>query len=111
MISSEKRSPAQTLKLIEEIGTEAPETGPSPGPTPASPQENAIAIDLMFMALKALSQRTLVALASLQTLLAIGSALFLSYAVLLPAPSWPQIVGTALYDGFVLLALWLSRKK
>lgn len=112
-MDSETKSLARNLRLIEETGAEEAEAGQKTlaAPEPANPKENTLAVDLMFMALKALSQRTLIALASLQTILAIGSALFLAYVVFLPAPTWPQIIGTALYDGFVLIALWLSKRR
>lgn len=89
-----------TLRLID---------GPEPD-LAADSRANDIAMGLLLTALKALSQRSLVALASLQVTLAIGSVLFLAYSVLLPAPTWTQVTGTAFYAVFVLLALWLTRR-
>ena len=101
-MASEKGSPGQ-LRLIEEIDDTAP-------PEPATDRINDLAMGLLLTALKALSQRSLVALASLQVTLAIGSVLFLGYKVLLlPAPSITQVTGTAIYAVFVLIALWLRR--
>ena len=66
---------------------------------------------LLLTALKALSQRTIIALAALQVTLAIASVLFLAYKVLLlPSPNVIQVTGVAIYAAFVLLALWLGRK-
>lgn len=97
-----------TLKLIEEIDEIQREAPPAPAPDKAS----SVPVDLLLLALKALSQRTLVALAALQTLLAIGSVLFLAYSVLSkPAPSIIQVTGVAIYAAFVLVALWLSNRR
>jgi len=93
------------LKLIEEVGTEAPEA------SSLDKGESDLATKLLITALSALSKRAVIALASLQTLLAIGAVLFLAYNVmLLPAPSMTQIVGLAIFAGFVLSALWLTRR-
>lgn len=105
------------FQLIEEIIEDEAPQHPAPAQAPMAPvadKASELATDLLMTALKALSQRTLIALASLQTLLAIASVLFLSYSVLhasAPAPSVLQVTGLAIYAGFVLLALWLSRRK
>lgn len=92
------------LKLIEEVGTEAPEA------SSVDKGESDLATKLLITALTALSKRAVIALASLQTLLAIGAVLFLAYKVLLPAPNITQVMGLAVFAGFVLSALWLTRR-
>lgn len=99
-----------TLRLLQIEGDEeAPQT-PVGRPEPESSSLNDAALAMLLTALKALSQRFIVALASLQVTLAIGSVLFLAYNVLLPAPNITQVSGVAIYAIFVLLALWLARK-
>lgn len=102
------------LRLLEEVETtdEAQHDLRETRPSPQVRAENTFALSLLLTALKALSQRTIVALAALQTTLAIGSALFLSYTVIAsaPAPSMLQVTGTAIYDLFVIAALWLTRR-
>lgn len=109
------------FQLLEELEDEPqkeqfdPSTA-TPMATRAEPLEDkasALAADMLLTALKALSQRTLVALASLQVTLAIGSVLFLAYTVLtsVPAASILQVTGVAIYATFVLLALWLAKRR
>jgi hypothetical protein len=69
-----------------------------------------IALDTILLALKALSQRTLVALSQLFTLLTCASAFALWYSVL-PNPNSYQLVGLALYGGFILLLHLVKRKE
>lgn len=105
------------LQLISEEedtsphGTQAAKVDAPPRADAGQSKENTIALGLLLAALKALSQRTIVALAALQVTLAIGSVLFLAYKVLLlPSPSMIQMIGVAIYATFVLLALWLARR-
>ena len=58
---------------------------------------------MLLLALRALSQRSLIALAQLFVLLTAASAWWL-WLTVLPAPSIQQLVGLALY-GFLILAL------
>lgn len=99
------------LKLLEELD-ELPKIAPPPQKTEThADKDSSLPLDLLLMALSALSKRTIVALAACQTTLAIGSVLFLAYHVLLlPAPSAIQVTGTAIYAAFVIVALWLARK-
>ena len=59
------------------------------------------ASQMLFMALKALSQRALVALSACFTLITVGSAFALWWRVL-PEPSVLQLVGLGLYALFLL---------
>ena len=70
---------------------------------------NKVALDAMLLAFKALSQRTIIALGQLFTLLTCLSAFWLWYIVL-PNPNSYQLVGLALYGAFLLL-LHLVKKK
>lgn len=69
-----------------------------------------IAFDTILLALKALSQRTIIALSQLFTLLTCISAFALWYSVL-PNPNSYQLVGLTLYGGFILLLHVVKRKE
>jgi hypothetical protein len=98
---------ANRLRPIPEA--ELPEFAVDPAPqhvTQAAPPESALqaaATSILFTSLKALSQRTIVALSNLFVLAAAASAFWLWY-VTLPNPSVPQLVGLGLY-GLLMLAL------
>lgn len=64
--------------------------------------------DLLLTNLRALSQRTIVALASLVDLMLIASA-FALWLRIIASPTTPQLIGVAGYAGFVLISLWLRR--
>lgn len=74
-------------------------------PAATQPRIQRVSTDMLVMALKALSQRTLVALLQLFTLLTVGSAFFLWLST--PDPNVHQIVSLSIYAMFVLLANWL----
>jgi hypothetical protein len=78
--------------------------------TAAPPTEqNAVATKMLMIALGALSQRVVVALASLFSILLAGSVFALFWAVL-PNPSYNSLLGVGMYAVFVL-ALHLVRLK
>jgi hypothetical protein len=79
-------------------------------PHPAAPKGQQIATDALLLAIKALSQRFIIALSSLFALLVIGSVwwLFLSIE---QNPSVNQLVGLGGYAMFVLAAIWIVRRK
>ena len=81
-----------------------PETDP---PETRQPAHDA-GIAMLMMGLKALSQRALVALSSLFTLITVGSAFWLWY--LTPKPDVYQIVSLTLYAVFVLAANIIVRR-
>jgi hypothetical protein len=70
---------------------------------PPQPLVESAATSILLTALKALSQRTLIALGNLFVLAAAGSAFWL-WLVTLPSPSIQQLVGLGLY-GLLMLAL------
>ena len=75
---------------------------------PKAPDQGA-AIIMLQIALKALSQRALVAIADLFTLLTVGSAFWLWHSI--PAPDDRQIAALTIYALFVLAANWIVRRK
>ena len=85
--------PTQPNPLFRVVGTE-PET---PQPTP---QEHAVATKMLVMALAALGQRFIVALASMFTLLTIGSCFFLW--MMIPDPNNKQLIALGMYALLVL---------
>lgn len=63
---------------------------------------------ILITSLKALSQRTIVALASLVDLALIASA-FALWLLIIREPTTAQLIGVAGYALFVLVALWMRR--
>ena len=74
-----------------------------PAPPSQSAPEEIPGASILFTALKALSQRTLIAISNLFVLAAAGSAFWL-WLVTLPSPTVYQLVGLGLY-GLLMLAL------
>ena len=92
---------AQTNPGFEIVG--GTETEPKPQP------DNAVAIAMLTIGLKALSQRALTAAADLFTLLTVASAFWLWWSI--PAPNDRQIIALSIYAVFILAANWIVRKK
>lgn len=67
------------------------------------------ATSVILFALKALSQRALIALESLFTLITVGSAFWLWMSI--PEPNVHQLVGLGMYAAFVLAANVIVRRK
>lgn len=88
---------------------EAPQAPQVAPPQPKASALNGVAIQMMTMALGALSQRAVVALAACFTLLTVGSAFWLWY--LTPEPSDRQIVSLTIYALFVLSINIIVRRK
>lgn len=80
-----------------------------PAPALKQPILNRVSVEMMSMALTALSQRALVALASCFTLLTVGSTFFLWWQI--PAPSDRQIISLTIYAAFVLAINIIVRRK
>lgn len=76
---------------------------------PKTPQADpsGVAVRLIQMALVALSQRAVVAIADLFTLITVASAFWLWWSI--PAPNDKQIVALSIYAVFVLAANWIVR--
>ena len=79
------------------------------GGTETEPQASNVQIAMLTLALKALSQRALVAIADLFTLLTVGSAFWLWASI--PAPNDRQIIALSIYACFVLAANYIVRRK
>ena len=75
----------------------------------AAPVDNGVAIAMLQVALKALSQRALVAAADLFTLLTCISAWYLWWSI--PAPNDRQIIALSIYAAFILAANYIVRRK
>ena len=71
----------------------------------SKPSRDAIAAGLM-LALKTLSQKTVVALASLVDLIMIGSA-FVLWLLIISQPSTSQLIAVGLYAVFVLITIYV----
>lgn len=78
-------------------------------PRQAPPQQNSASIAMLTLALRALSERAVIALADLFTLLTVGSAFWLWWTI--PDPNPQQIVSLSIYAAFILAANWLIRRK
>lgn len=104
---SEAEIPAEYLNIPEPPGT-----GPAYQPAAPSPppRGEAVATSVMLTALRALSQRALVALGNLFVLATAASAFWLWY-VTMTAPSVLQLVGLALYGILILALNWLVLRR
>lgn len=79
-------------------------------PDTRAAQLNVVATQMLMTALKALSQRFVVALSNLFTLLTAASAFYL-WMICLPEISVLKIVGLSIYSVFILaLNVWGRRK-
>lgn len=77
--------------------------------TEQSPQATPTHIIMLTLALKALSQRALVAATDLFSLLTISSAFWLWWSI--PAPNDRQIISLTLYGLLILAINWIVRRK
>jgi hypothetical protein len=94
----------------EEVPTLLGATEETPPMEPRSAERAQSALtSLLVTSLRALSQRTIVALASLVDLSLIGSA-FALWLMIIGQPSTPQLIGVAGYAVFVLAAIMLRRR-
>ena len=97
-----------TETLLKQVGTDRPVVNQPPAPPKKDPLEEA-ALQMIMLGLKTLSQRVIVALSDLFTLLTCVSA-FVLWQDVLPNPNSFQLVGLGLYGMFLLL-LHLVRKR
>jgi hypothetical protein len=89
------------------IGQE-PERAPRQHEPPPRPRVESAMTSLLLMSLRALSQRTIVALASLVDL-ALLSSVFAALLLIIGKPTTPQLVAIAGYAIFVLISVWIRR--
>ena len=91
-----------------------PDQGLPPPPPQPQPRLNIsvenTATNMLLLALRELSQRTVVALGNLFVLLTASSAWWL-WRVTLPAPTVLQLVGLALYGGLILTLDWMVLRR
>ena len=76
---------------------------------PATDKKSAQATQLLLLALKALSQRTVIALSNLFTLIGLASAFWL-WLLILPNPTLNQLIGVAGYAVFLASLEFIRRR-
>lgn len=96
-------------RIIPSTETAAQSTSPPTLTHPYAPLLDKAATEALLLGLKALSQRTLVALGNLFTILSVISVFILWYCAL-PAPNTYQIVLLGIYAAFILLLHLVKRK-
>lgn len=92
------------FSLVEDL----PQTEAPPPPAQNS-RLHAAAVEMLKLALAALGQRFVVALASLYSLLTVGSVFVLWFMT--PDPSQTQIISLGLYATFILIVNYLNMRK
>jgi len=81
------------------------EPAPQVRPQPMTPDP---AFGVLMLALKKLSQRTVIALAQLASLLMVGSVFSLFMSI--PNPSQTQIIWGGMYSVFILVSIYLINR-
>jgi hypothetical protein len=94
----------RNFEVVEESGTAG-----GPQPAAAQPQPQKAALQMLMVALKALSQRMVVAIADLFTLLTVGSVFWLAMTV--EDPNQMQLIKLAMFSLFILIINWIVRRK
>lgn len=94
---------AQTNPGFEVVG------GTETEPAKPAPSDPALAMAMLQIGLKALSQRAVTAVTDLFTLITVGGAWWLWYMT--PDPTYLQIVHNSIFAGFILAANWIVRRK
>lgn len=94
---------AQTNPGFEIVGGTEADVQPPP------PVDNGVAIAMLTIGLKALSQRALTAATDLFSLLTVASAFWLWWSI--PVPNDRQITSLTIYALFILAANYLVRRK
>lgn len=80
-----------------------------PSNSPKSALLDKVAMDMLLLAIKSLSQRALVAISQMFTLLSTASAFWLWHDVL-PNPNTYQLIGLGFYGAFLLLLEIVRRR-
>ncbi len=75
----------------------------------AAPVDNGVAIAMLTIGLKSLSQRALTAATDLFSLLTISSCFWLWWSI--PAPNDRQIISLTLYGLLILAINWIVRRR
>lgn len=95
------------------VGLEQQQQPPPGSPQPPQPQPRrveAAATAMLLTGLRTLSQRSLIALGSLFTLMTVASAWWL-WLETLPQPSVYQLIGLGLYGALIVLLNWLVLRR
>jgi len=97
---------AKAFQLIGETDTDKdpPQTQPAP-----ESEKTGVDLRLLLLALRALSQRTLVAVSNLFTLAAMGSVCWV-WSSVLPVPDTYKLTGAGCYSLFVLALEFIRRR-
>jgi hypothetical protein len=97
---------------FEQVGERevASEVVPHPAAASQTAKKESAAFDVLMLSLKALSQKTVVALSTCFTGMALLSAWLLWYEIL-PNPAPTQLIGVAGYAVFILLLEWIRRRR
>ena len=82
-----------------------------PDDPPTEPESDNRAIDFLLFLLKPLSQKTVIALGNLFSLLTVISVFWLAYGILPAAPTNQQLIGLGGYAVFVSVINWIVRRK
>lgn len=100
------------MTRLVEVGAaaaaEVPQAAAAPTQVPQQGKVAAAALQMVLLALKALSQRALIAATNLVTLIGLGTAFWLWLQVM-PNPTMNQLAGLALYGLFILGLRWIWR--
>ena len=80
-------------------------------PTPESSGASERAADFLLLLLKPLSQKTIIALGNLFSLLTVISVFWLAMTVVPHTPTIEQLVGLGGYAVFVIVVNWIVRRK
>lgn len=100
----------RTNTRLQEVGEEEiPLPEPQSRPQPAPRRIDATLATILLTTLRTLSQRTIIALASLVDLALIGSA-FALWVMVIANPTVYQLTGVGMYAVFILLAIWARRR-
>lgn len=97
---------SRNFQLVDE---DQPQTEPVNQQVPRDARLQQATVDMLHIALTALSQRFVSALASMFTLLTVGSAFYLW--LMTPDPTHTQIVSLSIYAGFVILINYLNMRR
>ena len=74
-----------------------------------TPEDHSASTATLLLALKALSQRALIAVDNLFTLITVGLGFYLWMVT--PDPNDKQIISLSIYAAFTLAANWIVRRK
>ncbi len=95
---------------VREVPDDLPDTNAIIQAAAKAQMQQAVATEMLMTAIKALSQRFVVALSNLFTLITVASAFYL-WAMSIDTISTLKIIGLSIYSAFILaLNMWGRRK-